>query len=51
MQDAIISFPFLGLVLDPPRFITIFGFNIYFYGMILGTGVLVAAILRLPSKF
>ena len=44
MQDAIITFPLLGLTLNPPRFFTIFGFNIYFYGLILGLGLLMGAL-------
>ena len=46
MQDAIITFPMFGegFALDIPRFFTIFGFRIHFYGLMLGTGLVVAAI-------
>lgn len=46
MQDAIITFPLLGegFALDIPRFFTIFGFRIHFYGVILGLGLVMGAI-------
>ncbi|MCL2588485.1 MAG: prolipoprotein diacylglyceryl transferase [Oscillospiraceae bacterium] len=44
MQDAIISFPLFGLSIDPPRFFTIFGFNIHFYGIALGLGLVMGAL-------
>jgi len=44
LQDIIISFPLFGLVLNPPRYFSIFGFNIHLYGLILATGLVVAAI-------
>jgi len=44
VDNAIISFPLFGLILDPPRSIAIFGFHIHIYGIILGTGLVVAAI-------
>jgi len=37
-----ISFPSLGLVLNPPRSIEIGPFNIYFYGMIIALGMVLA---------
>ena len=46
MQDAIITFPMLGesFALDIPRFFTVFGFRIHFYGVMLGLGLVVATI-------
>jgi len=46
LQDAIITFPLLGegFALDIPRWFTIFGFRIHFYGVILGLGLVVGAI-------
>jgi len=46
MQDAIITFPLFGesFALDIPRFFTIFGFRIHFYGLMLGLGLVVATI-------
>lgn len=38
-----ISFPGLGIEgIDPPRFFTLFGHNIYFYGVIIACGLLLA---------
>lgn len=39
-RDSIISFPFLGLTLNPPASFTLFGKNIYFYGVIIAVGFL-----------
>ncbi len=41
-RDSVISFPFLGLSLDPPAYFTVFGFNIYFYGVLIALGFLLA---------
>ncbi len=42
-RDAVISFPMLGdLKLDPPAFFTVFGFRIYFYGVLIAVGFLLA---------
>lgn len=42
-RDSVISFPMLGgLTLDPPAYITVFGKNIYFYGIIIALGFLLA---------
>ncbi len=42
-RDAIISFPMLGgLELDPPAYFTVFGFPIYFYGVLIVCGMLLA---------
>ncbi len=37
-----IQFPFLGLEFDPPRMFSIGSLNIYFYGMIIAAGLLLA---------
>ena len=39
-RDSVISFPFLGLTLDPPAYFTLFGKNIYFYGVLIALGFL-----------
>ncbi len=40
-RESVISFPGLGnFSLDPPSYITVFGRNIYFYGMLIGLGFL-----------
>ncbi len=40
-RDAAISFPFLGdFSINPPSFFTLFGRNIYFYGVFIGLGFL-----------
>lgn len=42
-RDAIISFPMLGgLELNPPAYFTVFGFPIYFYGVLIVCGMLLA---------
>lgn len=41
MNAGDIAFPNLGIYLkDVPRFFSLFGFNIYFYGLIIGLGVI-----------
>ncbi len=42
MREAIISFPFLGLSVDPPYCIEIGSFCIYYYGIIIAVGFLLA---------
>ncbi len=42
MRDAIISFPFLGLTMDPGYCIQIGNFCIYYYGLIIAVGFLLA---------
>ncbi len=42
MREAIISFPFLGLSVDPPYCIEIGNFCIYYYGIIIAVGFLLA---------
>lgn len=38
-RDSVISFPMLGnLSLNPPSYFTVFGINIYFYGVIIALG-------------
>ena len=44
MREAIISFPFLGLTVDPPYCIEIGGFCIYYYGIIIAVGFLLAVL-------
>ena len=46
MQNAIITFPMFGagFELNPPRFFTIFGFQVHFYGVLLGLGFLMGAL-------
>lgn len=41
-RDSVISFPALGLSLDPPAYFTLFGFRIYFYGVLIALGFLLA---------
>ena len=43
-RDSIISFPGLlgGLTLNPPAYITVFGKNIYFYGVLIALGFMLA---------
>ena len=42
-RDATISFPMLGnLSLDPPASFSVFGFTIYFYGVLIALGFLLA---------
>ena len=46
MREAIISFPMFGagFQLDPPYSIDVFGFSIYFYGLIIACGLLLAIV-------
>ena len=38
-RDSAICFPMLGnLTINPPSYFTVFGKNIYFYGVIIGLG-------------
>ena len=41
-RDSVISFPALNLTLDPPAFFTVFGFRVYFYGVLIALGFLLA---------
>ena len=44
MREAIISFPFLGLTLDPGYCIQIGSFCIYYYGLIIAVGFLLLTV-------
>ena len=46
MENATISFPIFGegFVLDAPRYFTIFGYNIYLYGLFITAGFILAAV-------
>jgi prolipoprotein diacylglyceryl transferase len=46
MRDYLISFPMLGqgFVLEPPTSFSVFGFPVYYYGLIIGIGFLLALI-------
>lgn len=52
-RDAVISFPFLGIELNPPAYFTLFGRNIYFYGVIIAAGFLMGILFcaRNAKKF
>lgn len=53
-RDSVISFPMLGnLQLDPPSYITVFGRNIYFYGMLIALGFLLGILVctRISKRF
>ena len=53
-RDSVISFPMLGnLQLDPPSYITVFGRNIYFYGILIAVGFLLAILVctRISKRF
>ena len=41
-RDSAISFPMLGLTIDPPSYFTVFGRPIYFYGVLIGIGFILA---------
>ena len=41
-RDSVISFPLFNLTLDPPAYFTVFGFQIYFYGVLIALGFLLA---------
>lgn len=53
MSNVAISFPMLGLEMNPPNSVSIFGFNIYFYGIIITFGFVLAGlyILRRHDAF
>ena len=46
MENAVISFPIFGegFKLDIPNYISVFGFNIYLYGLFITAGFLLAAV-------
>lgn len=41
-RDSVISFPFLGLELNPPASLELFGVDIYFYGILIALGFILA---------
>ena len=41
-RDSVISFPGLGITLNPPAYFTVFGHRIYFYGVLIALGFLLA---------
>lgn len=41
-RESVISFPFLGLELNPPASISLFGREIYFYGILIALGFILA---------
>ena len=41
-RQSVISFPFLGLELNPPASVQLFGREIYFYGIIIALGFILA---------
>ena len=44
-RESVISFPFLGnLKLNPPSYFTVFGKNIYFYGVIIALGFILGTL-------
>jgi len=50
--DAVISFPLFGegFLLDLPRYFTIFGFNIHYYGLFVVTGYTLAGLYILKRR-
>ena len=50
--DATISFPMFGegFILNLPRFFTVFGFNIYFYGLFITTGYVLAGVYLIKRR-
>ena len=53
ITDKVISFPGLGIEIDPPRGFQLFGMNIYFYGVIIAFGLFLAVLygLKRSSQF
>lgn len=45
-----ISFPWLGLELNPPRGFEVFGFTIYFYGIVIALGLMLAVFYGLKRR-
>ncbi len=43
-RDSVISFPGLGISLNPPSYFTVFGHRIYFYGVLIAIGFLLAIV-------
>ena len=44
MREAIISFPVFGISADPPSSFSIGGFHVYYYGVIIALGLLLAVL-------
>ena len=44
-RDSAICFPMLGnLTIDPPSYFTVFGFKVYFYGVIIALGFILGIV-------
>ena len=52
MSDAVITFPLFGdgFILNLPRYFTIFGFNIYYYGLFITAGYALAGIYLIKRR-
>ena len=52
MESATISFPLFGkgFIFDVPRYITVFGYNIYLYGLFITAGFILAALYLLKRS-
>lgn len=50
LNESTIIFPGLGLTLDPPRSFSLFGLDIYFYGVIIAVGLVLAVIYGLKRS-
>ena len=52
MSSAVITFPMFGdgFVLDLPRYFTIFGFNIYYYGLFITAGYALAGLYLIKRR-
>jgi len=52
LNTAAISFPLFGegFIIDPPAYITIFGFNIYIYGLLITAGFALVAVYLLARR-
>lgn len=44
MRDAVISFPSLGIEIDPPSSFSLFGLDIHLYGVVIALGFLLAVL-------
>ena len=53
-RDSAICFPMLGnLTINPPSYFTVFGFKIYFYGVIIALGFILGIVCctRICARF
>ena len=53
-RDSAICFPMLGnLTIDPPSYFTVFGFKVYFYGVIIALGFILGIVCctRICARF